>query len=57
MAEYLAQTKYAIGQMLYLAKTNLDYASVFAWTLILIIISIMLEYVIHTYRKRLIQSD
>lgn len=52
MAEYLAQTKHSIGDALYLAKINLDYASVFAWTVILILLSIGLEFLIGTYRKK-----
>lgn len=51
MAEYLAQTKNSMGLSLYMAKTNLDYASVFAWTVILIVLSVFLELVIMKYRK------
>jgi NitT/TauT family transport system permease protein len=47
MAEYLAQTKNSMGNELYLAKVNLLYDEVFAWTLILIAISLILEYFIH----------
>lgn len=51
MAEYLAQTKNSIGHALYIAKTNLDYQSVFAWTIILIILSVVMELIISRYRK------
>lgn len=43
MAEYLAQTKTSIGNALYLAKTNLAYDDVFAWTILLILLAILLE--------------
>ncbi len=46
MAEYLAQTKTSIGNALYLAKVNLDYASVFAWTLLLIGLAMVIEWLI-----------
>ncbi len=52
MAEYLAQTKNSIGQALYMAKTNIDYSSVFAWTIILIILSALFELLISSYRRR-----
>ena len=51
MAEYLAQTKNSIGHALYMAKTNLDYQTVFAWTIILILLSILMEFLISSYRK------
>lgn len=51
MAEYLAQTKNSIGLELYNAKMNLDYQTVFAWTIILIILSVLMEYLIAIYRR------
>lgn len=51
MAEYLAQTRQSIGYSLYMAKTNLDYSRVFAWTIILIILSVFMEILIAAYRK------
>ncbi|PKL00226.1 MAG: hypothetical protein CVV56_07260 [Tenericutes bacterium HGW-Tenericutes-1] len=58
MAEYLSQTRNSIGNSLYLAKVNLDYASVFAWTLLLIIIVVILEQFIRrfSYTKSAITS-
>lgn len=50
MAEYLSQTKHSVGNELYLAKTYLDYTSVFSWTILLILIAIGLEYGIHRYK-------
>ncbi len=50
MAEYLSQTKNSIGQELYLAKVNLQYDEVFAWTLFLIILAILFEVLINHYK-------
>jgi len=56
MAEYLGQTRNSIGNSLYLAKVNLDYSSVFAWTTLLILISFGIEYIVHHYQiKKLIE--
>ncbi|MDY0294398.1 MAG: ABC transporter permease subunit [Acholeplasmataceae bacterium] len=57
MAEYLAQTKNSIGDALYMAKTNLDYASVFAWTIILILLSLCLELWIGYYRRKSLMDE
>ncbi len=51
MAEFLSQTKYSIGNQIFLAKVNLTYDKVFAWTIILILLSVLIEYVIHRYQK------
>lgn len=50
MAEYLAQTKNSIGEELYLAKVNLQYDEVFAWTLLLIFLALLFELLIHHYK-------
>lgn len=50
MAEYLAQTKNSIGEELYLAKVNLQYDEVFAWTLLLIFLALIFELLIHHYK-------
>ena len=44
MAEILGQIRYGIGKQLYYAKINLDTTSLLAWTLIIIFISLMIEY-------------
>jgi len=49
MAEYLAQTKNSIGNSLYLAKVNLDYSQVFAWTILLIIMALIIEQFIRRF--------
>ncbi|MGD9761492.1 MAG: ABC transporter permease [Candidatus Izemoplasmatales bacterium] len=56
MAEYLAQTKNSIGNMLYLAKTNIEYAEVFAWSIILVIVALIFETIINHYKKLKIQK-
>ncbi len=50
MAEYLSQTKNSIGNYLYLAKVNLEYDKVFAWTLLLIILALFFELLINRYK-------
>lgn len=50
MAEYLAQTKNSIGQSLYLAKINLQFDIVFAWSLLLIIIALVFEMIFNHYK-------
>ncbi len=49
VAEYLSQTQISIGRELYFNRINLEYANVFAWTIILIIIVLVLEYIIQKY--------
>jgi ABC-type nitrate/sulfonate/bicarbonate transport system permease component len=51
MAEYLSQTQNSIGNELYLAKTNIEFSEVFAWSFILIIIALFFELIINHYRK------
>jgi NitT/TauT family transport system permease protein len=43
MAEYLAQTPNSVGAYLHLARTNIDIAAVFAWTILLIAASLYFE--------------
>lgn len=43
MAEYLAQTDVSVGNRLYLARINLAYDHVFAWTICLVLITALLE--------------
>ena len=50
MAEYLSQTKNSIGAELYLAKVNLQYDEVFAWTLLLIALALTFELLINHYK-------
>jgi len=50
MAEYLSQTRDSIGNELYLAKVNLQYDEVFAWTLLLILMALVFEILINHYK-------
>lgn len=43
MTEYLAQTPHSIGYALYASRINLRYDQVFAWTILMIIITIGIE--------------
>ncbi|MFP4186868.1 MAG: ABC transporter permease [Acholeplasmataceae bacterium] len=51
MAEYLAQTPRSIGNAIYLARINLRYDEVFAYTLILILLAVAIESLVRTYRR------
>jgi NitT/TauT family transport system permease protein len=53
MAEYLAQTPQSIGNRLYLAKAMLEYDQVFAWTIVLIVIALLIEMAINRSRSLL----
>jgi len=46
MSEFIAQTKNSIGQMIYLEKQNLHFHLVFAWTIILVIIVLLIEFAV-----------
>lgn len=43
MAEYLAQTPHSVGNALYLSKVELDFGSVFAWTVLLVLMAAAIE--------------
>ncbi len=43
MAEFIAQSPVSIGNALYRGRINLEYANVFAWTIIIIFIVIIIE--------------
>ncbi|XMB86088.1 ABC transporter permease subunit [Mycoplasmatota bacterium WC44] len=45
MSEFLAQTKNSIGYMIYLERQNLNLYLVYSWTIILIIIVLVIEYI------------
>jgi len=51
MSEYLAQTQQSIGNELYMAKTNIEFSEVFAWSFILITIALLFELIINHYRR------
>ncbi len=52
MAEILSQAKYGIGAELYYAKNNLIMSDIFAWTIIIIVISYLLDILIDLIKKR-----
>jgi NitT/TauT family transport system permease protein len=52
MAEYLAQTRFSIGNMLYQEKINLRFDYVFGWTVLLILMAIILESMIRHYVEK-----
>jgi NitT/TauT family transport system permease protein len=43
VAEYIAQTKVSIGKEIYMAKVNLEFTDVFAWTLMLLVFVLLIE--------------
>jgi len=51
VAEFIAQTGTSIGRELYFNRINLEYARVFAWTLILVIIVMVIEHFVEKYIK------
>ena len=53
MGEYLAQTPDSIGNALYLEKVALAYDGVFAWSIVLVLIALGLEWFIDLAKRRL----
>ncbi len=51
VAEYIAQTKVSIGREIYMARISLEFSTVFAWTIILLIIVISVEYLVERNLK------
>jgi len=52
MAEMLSQTKIGIGRKLYYAKINIEMADIFAWAIVIIIISSLFELFINELIKK-----
>ncbi len=52
MGEYLAQTPNSIGNALYLDKIALSYDGVFAWSILLVVIALLLESLIEQAKRR-----
>jgi len=52
MAEYISQTQTSIGKALLDAKTYLEYDDVYAWTIILILLCLVIEGITYILRKR-----
>jgi NitT/TauT family transport system permease protein len=51
MAEYLTQVDKSIGSSIYIAKINLDYAQVYAWTCILLLMMLVIRFFIKNIKK------
>ena len=52
MAEILSQVKSGIGKELYYAKANFLMADIFAWTILIIVISSLFDYVISLFNSK-----
>lgn len=52
MSDYLILTKNSIGAKLFWARSNLEYDYVFAWTIIIIIISIIFDQILRVYKSK-----
>lgn len=55
MGEYFSQTSMSIGKELFIAKSYVEMDSVIAWTIIIVLISSIIEILINVARKRLIK--
>lgn len=51
MAEFIAQTKISIGRELQFSRITLDYANIFAWTIVLVFFVIIVEHYVNKYIK------
>ncbi|PAT01957.1 hypothetical protein CI105_03615 [Candidatus Izimaplasma bacterium ZiA1] len=49
VAEYISQAKVSIGREIYLGRINLEYNLVFAWSIILIIVVLLVEHLVEKY--------
>jgi ABC-type nitrate/sulfonate/bicarbonate transport system permease component len=52
MAEFIAQSNTGIGRALYNGSISIEYASVFAWTIIIIILVIIIEKILHYFKDK-----
>lgn len=52
MAEILGQVRVGIGKQLYLARINLDTTSLFAWTIVIICICFIIDYLFNQFINR-----
>ena len=51
VAEFISQKSPSIGRELYFNRINLEYSKVFAWTMILIFIVLVIEHLVNRYLK------
>ncbi len=52
MSEYLMQTKHSIGKSIFMAKITLAYDQVYAWTIILILMTFLMEVIINKAKNK-----
>lgn len=55
-SEYITQTSRSIGRMLYQGKVNLEYDYVFAITILLIIITVLVEVLMTSFKKKMLKD-
>jgi NitT/TauT family transport system permease protein len=55
-SEFITQTQNSIGRLLYQAKVNLAYDYVFAITILLIIITVIVEMFMSSFKKKMLQD-
>ncbi|BCR36448.1 ABC transporter permease [Mariniplasma anaerobium] len=55
-SEFITQTQNSIGKLLYQAKVNLAYDYVFAITILLIIITVLVEVFMSSFKKKMLQD-
>ena len=55
-SEFITQTKNSIGNQLYQAKVNLEYDYVFAITILLIIITVLVEVFMAKFKKKMLKD-
>jgi NitT/TauT family transport system permease protein len=51
MAEFITQSRSGIGRLIYDAKINLDYSTIYAITILLIVVAYLIERMIKRYEK------
>jgi len=51
MAEFIAQAETSIGRMLYVGRVNMEYDHVFAWTIIIIFLVVLMELTLSKLRR------
>ena len=55
-SEYICQTNNSIGKVLYNARSNLDMDELLAWTVIIVVLVAIIEYIFKVINKRLVKN-
>ena len=55
-AEIISYTSNSIGKEIYLAKAYFESGKMFAWTIIVVFLSILIEYLIKSLKKRFVME-